>query len=101
MKGYDTFCVAGTGKGKGLTYMQSPLLHDCIKYGRSIKLDQLELMVIVIYNKIYTLLNTVLASEKIHKLSTTFVNLPLIPNKSHSPSDPDPMSLVVNLASNN
>ena len=61
----------------------------------------------MIHNKqrgVYTLMTTLLASDKIHKLQTTFVypnltNLPLTPNKPLSPSDPDPMNFVVYPAS--
>ena len=72
MKGYDTFCVAGTGKGKSLTYVLSPLLHDCMKYGKSIKLDQLESIVIVI-QPLKSLMRDQVDKLKKHGVKATYV----------------------------
>ena len=72
MNGYDTFCVSGTGSEKSLTYILWPLLYDFEKYGKSIKLEQLESIIIII-QPLKSLMRDQVEKLKKHGLRATYV----------------------------
>lgn len=70
--GLDTFCVAGTGRGKSLTYILCPFIHDYLKYGESTSVINLESVIIVI-QPLTSLMKDQVAKLKALGLKATYV----------------------------
>ena len=70
--GLDTFCVAGTGCGKSMTYILCPILHDILKYGKNISLESL-ISVVIIVQPLKSLMNDQVSKLKILGLKATYV----------------------------